>query len=204
VWVARSSSQPAAADYRETIAQAAKEATKEAFAESMAVLLVQTSKIETIEASAHDPELVDDAPALRMKRKTGIAWALYHSVGAFAFDPDRFDEVERVLLEAASYDPLNVEVQLLLARVYDERGQDQKAEAHYDTALKIDRQHFGSLAGMATLLLDAKRCDEASRFIERLKKVTPADKLAEVTQREKRMPQCVADAKRAALLQPRP
>jgi Flp pilus assembly protein TadD len=150
-------------------------------------------------------EITDDAPALRMKQKIGIAWALFNSVSSasIAFDRDKFADVERSLLLAAQHDPTNVEVPALLARVYDDRGDNQKAEEQYRKALAIDAQHFGALAGMTTLLLDAKRCDDAAKFIERLKKSAPADKASEVAQREKRIPQCVADAKRAERSQPK-
>jgi predicted regulator of Ras-like GTPase activity (Roadblock/LC7/MglB family) len=107
---------------------------------------------------ARDPRSLAFLPLARAYRRRGLRDAAIH-----------------LCLRGLEHHPANVEGHSVLALLYLERGEQQKAADEWSMVLRMDPDNFEALRGMGFCYLEQDRLSRARQMLERAALMRPAD-----------------------------
>lgn len=107
---------------------------------------------------ARDPRSLAFLPLARAYRKQGLS-----------------DAAMQLCLRGLDAYPSHVEAHALLAMLYAERGEREKAADEWSFVLRLDRDNFDALRGLGFCFLEEDRLSKARQMLERASLLRPED-----------------------------
>jgi tetratricopeptide (TPR) repeat protein len=106
----------------------------------------------------------------------------YTTYAAFLEADGKIEDAERILKEWVRLDPKSADRHAYIAEHYRGRGQGLLARTHYDTAIRLQPDHYQSLVIRGFLYEEERQFDKAidlyERIVERLHPAVPVAKQA--------------------------